>query len=116
MKYALSCNCSFAHSVIDYSLSILITCYGVVLASVIPDTIRAPPNKFRASGNCHNYKGNFSTLSFIINGDPRNQAVIIHMDGWNPHASSAKYSISAFNIAHATMHKELRANGNNIEA
>lgn len=36
------------------------------------------------------------------------------MNGYNPHVSSAKYSISTINIAHATMSKYLRADQKNI--
>ena len=34
-------------------------------------------------------------------GDPRNQPIIIHEDGWNPNSTSARHSIAAITITHA---------------
>ena len=39
----------------------------------------------------------------------------IHMDGWNPHVSSAKHTEVAINIAHGTMRKALRTDGKNVK-
>ena len=39
----------------------------------------------------------------------------IHMDGWNPHVSSAKHTEAAINIAHGTMRKALRTDGKNVK-
>ena len=45
-----------------------------------------------------------------MKGDPRNQAVIIHEDGWAPHNTSAQHSVAAITITHACMTKVERAN------
>ena len=45
-----------------------------------------------------------------MRGDPRNQAVIIHEDGWAPHNTSAQHSVAAITITHACMTKVERAN------
>ena len=34
-----------------------------------------------------------------MKSDPRNQAVLIHIDGWNPHSTLAKHSIANNNIS-----------------
>lgn len=46
-------------------------------------------------------------------GDPRNQAIIIHEDGWNPNSTSARHSIAAITITHACMTKADRSSGSN---
>ncbi len=48
-----------------------------------------------------------------MQGDPRNQAVIIHEDGWAPHSTSAKHSVAAITITHACMTKLERSKGTN---
>lgn len=45
-----------------------------------------------------------------MRGDPRNQAVIIHEDGWAPHNTSAQHSVAAITVTHACMTKVERAN------
>ena len=40
-----------------------------------------------------------------MNGDPRNQAIIFHIDGWNPHSTSSKHSIAAITVSSACMSK-----------
>ena len=46
-------------------------------------------------------------------GDPRNQAIIIHEDGWNPNSTSAHHSIAVITIAHACMKKANHSSGSN---
>ena len=46
-----------------------------------------------------------------MKGDPRYQASLIHIDGWNPHSTPAKHSIAAITISHGTMQKSIRADG-----
>ena len=41
-------------------------------------------------------------LSYI-KGDPRNQAVLIHFDGWNPQSTSSSHSLATITIANACM-------------
>ena len=45
-----------------------------------------------------------------MKGDPRNQSILIHIEGWNPQSTSAKHSIA---ISHDTMQKANRADGKN---
>ena len=52
------------------------------------------------------------TLQYTF-GDPRNQAIIIHEDGWSPHSTSARHSIAAITISHACMSKADRCDANN---
>lgn len=44
-----------------------------------------------------------------MKGDPQNQAIVIHYDGWNPNASSSDNSVAAITITHACMSKVNRA-------
>ena len=46
-------------------------------------------------------------------GDPRNQAVMIHEDGWVSHSTSSRHSIAAITITHACMSKLERSNSQN---
>ena len=46
----------------------------------------------------------------MARGDLRNQAIIIHEDGWNPNSTSAQHSIS---ITHACMKKANHSSGSN---
>ena len=46
-------------------------------------------------------------------GDPRNQAIIIHEDGWNPNSTSARHLIAAITITHACMTKANCSSGSN---
>ena len=43
-----------------------------------------------------------------MKGDPRNQAILNHIDGWNPHSTSAKHSIALITISHCTMWKAIK--------
>ena len=45
--------------------------------------------------------------------DPRNQAIIIHEDGWNPHSTSSAHSISAITVSFGCMSKANRSNASN---
>lgn len=46
-----------------------------------------------------------------MRGDPRNQGIVIHKDGWKPSDHLNKYSIAAITISHATMPKAFRTDG-----
>ena len=38
-----------------------------------------------------------------VKGDPRNQAVLVHYDGWNPEATSSSQSLPDFTVSNACM-------------
>ena len=48
-----------------------------------------------------------------VNGDPRNQAVVIHEDAWAPHATSVRHSVAAITITHGCMTKLERSSSAN---
>ena len=48
-----------------------------------------------------------------VRGDPRNQAVIIHEDGWCSFSTSSSNSIAAITITHACMSKTDRSDASN---
>ena len=40
-----------------------------------------------------------------MKGDPQNQAIIIHEDGWAPHSTSSSHSFAAITISNACSSK-----------
>ena len=50
-----------------------------------------------------------------MQGDPRNQAILIHEDGWAPHSTSSKHSIAAITITKACMSKLDRSRNKNAQ-
>ena len=57
-----------------------------------------------------------NTISLIprcANGDLRNQAIIIHEDGWAPHTTSSRHAVATITITHATMTKLEHSEGCN---
>jgi len=46
-------------------------------------------------------------------GDPRNEALVLHEDGWAPHSTSSKHSIAAISVTHACMSNLERSKGDN---
>lgn len=50
-----------------------------------------------------------------MRGDPRNQAIIIHEDGWAPHSTSAKHSTAAITITKGCMSKQDRSKNKNAQ-
>ena len=56
-----------------------------------------------------------STCTFspqYMKGDPRNQAIIIHEDGWASHSTSSAHSVAAITISNACSTKFDRSSGN----
>ena len=45
----------------------------------------------------------FNYTQSVAYGDPQNQVIIIHEDGWSPHSTSSVQSIVAITIAHGCM-------------
>ena len=50
-----------------------------------------------------------------MRGDPRNQAIIIHEDGWAPHTTSSAHSMAAITVSHACSSKLDRSSGSNCQ-
>ena len=76
----------------------------------------------RTSVDSHNVDVSCPHCSFPFNsplqysrGDPRNQAIISHEDGWSPHSTSARHSIAAITITHACMTKADCCDANNAQ-
>ena len=49
----------------------------------------------------------------VMKGDPRNQAIILHYDGWAPHSTSSAHSIAAITVTRACMNKLNRSEARN---
>ena len=62
---------------------------------------------------CAHCSSEFYYTTQMARGDPRNQAIIIHEDGWNPNSTLARHSIAAITITHACMKKANRSSGSN---
>ena len=62
---------------------------------------------------CPHCSEHFTCLLQYTHGDPRNQSVIIHEDGWSPHSTSARHSIAAITVTHGCMIKGARSDTNN---
>ena len=63
-------------------------------------------------------KNRHSSLSFVpmyILGDPRNQAILIHEDGWGAHSTSSEHSTAAITVIHGCMNKLNRCDGANAK-
>ena len=54
----------------------------------------------------------FSTQPKYMKGDPRNQALLIHYDGWCPHTTSSG-SVAAITLTHGCTNKVNRSHGEN---
>ena len=67
----------------------------------------------RHSMNCPHCSSTFAVQPRKVCGDPRNQAIIIHEDGWCPFSTSSGNSIAAITITHACMSKIDRADVQN---
>ena len=63
---------------------------------------------------CPHCSSEFYYTPQMARGDPHNQPIIIHEDGWDPNStSSARHSIAAITIMHACMKKANRSSGSN---
>ena len=51
----------------------------------------------------------FQFISDWMKGDPRNQAIIVHYDGWNPNNTSNRNSIASITITPACVLKHNRS-------
>ena len=58
---------------------------------------------------CPHYDNEQLITPNYVKGDPHNQAVLIHYDGWNPEATLSSHSLAAFTVSNACMQKSERA-------
>ena len=63
--------------------------------------------------HCSHCFSTFANQPRKVYGDPRNQAIIIHEDGWCPFSTSSGNSIAAITITHTCMSKLDRADAQN---
>ena len=91
-----------------------------LLPEKCPRCLKIIPTKYLQSngGNtnlqCMHCSGSFTYFQSFVHGDPRNQVVIIHEDGWSPHSTSSAHSIAAITITHGCMSKLNRSYGSNV--
>lgn len=62
---------------------------------------------------CQKCDKEFACYPRSVRGDPRNQAIIIHEDGWCSFSTSSRSSIAAITITHACMSKAERSDAQN---
>ena len=55
--------------------------------------------------SCPTYISDNTIVPRYMAGDPRNQAILIHEDGWASHATSSKHSMAPITITKACMSK-----------
>ena len=76
------------------------SCGTIVTAASIRHTINTIPIE-KISMVCSACCSIFEFTPRYMQGDPRNQAVIIHEDGWAPHSTSSAHSVAAITISTA---------------
>ena len=80
-------------------------CDGIIPTSVIEEAINTHNTSEQVSLTCSSCKTNNIFIPNYMQGDPRNQAIIIHEDGWASHSTSSKHSVAAITITKACMNK-----------
>ena len=79
-------------------------CNAVIPSSIIIEkTNSGEPEQITL--HCPVCKSDCTLVTEYMQGDPRNQAIIIHEDGWSSHSTSAKHSVAAITITNACMNK-----------
>ena len=66
----------------------------------------------RVNVSCPHCPCTFVSSLQYTHGDPRNQVILVHEDGWSPHSTSARHSIAAITVTHACMTKADRCDAN----
>ena len=64
---------------------------------------------------CDDCCNQITLLPCFMKGDPRNQAIIIHEDGWAPHSTSSLHSVAAITISRACLSKLSRSSGTSCQ-
>lgn len=89
------------------------SCSGIIPSSVMKDL--AQQDSERISLTCPKCKAKVTIIATFMRGDPRNQAIMIHEDGWASHSTSSKHSVAAITITKACMNKLNRSYNKNAQ-
>lgn len=85
----------------------------VMCNSIIPSSIIASKIDTRELEQitvcCQGCRTDCTLVPEYMKDDPRNQAIIIHEDGWASHSTSSKHSVAAITISNACMNKANRS-------
>jgi len=88
-------------------------CQHIIPADVIAKTMDTFHHQVQI--RCPHCKAKQFVVPCYMRGDPRNQAIIIHEDGWNPHSTSSRFSRAAITITNTSMSKLNRSHSNNAK-
>ena len=94
------------------------SCSQIICSEVIANHLAEPETESVLSFKqidvqCPHCKSMQLIVPQYMVGDPRNQAILIHEDGWNPHIHWGHHSIGAITITHGCMNKVERSDGSN---
>ena len=88
------------------------SCSKIVSAQVISRCLTKQSSEYEeAEVACPHCNEFFSFSPQYMFGDPRNQAILIHEDGWNPHIHWGHHSIATITVTHGCMSKAERSDG-----
>lgn len=89
------------------------SCQKLISAEEIEKEIARAPDSTTPTVSiiCESCCTKFIITPNYMRGDPRNQAIIIHEDGWASHSTSSAHSVAAITISHACSSKLHRSSG-----
>lgn len=90
-------------------------CKQIIRTSTITEAVSDPTSCLQITLTCPVCKSENILVPRYMQGDPRNQAILIHEDGWAPHSTSSKHSIAAITITKACMSKLDRSQNKNAQ-
>lgn len=90
-------------------------CNQIIRTSTITEAVSDPKSCLQITLTCAVCKSENILVPRYMQGDPRNQAILIHKDGWAPHSTSSKHSIAAITITKACMSKLDRSRNKNAQ-
>ena len=80
-------------------------CRYIIPTSAIKDALKSSCSNSQLSLICPACRSLCIFEPRYMRGDPRNQAILIHEDGWAPHSTSSRHSIAAITITKGCMSK-----------
>lgn len=84
-------------------------CNAIIPSAVVEEASTSTPTVLK----CKRCNKEFVCYQRTVRGDPRNQAIVIHEDGWCSFSTSSKSSIAAITITHGCMSKADRSESDN---
>ena len=85
-------------------------CLAILSTSEVESALPAYSPHVICSISCLSCKQLNKFIPQYVCGDPRNQAIMIHEDGWASNSTSSKHSMAAITVTYACMTKVNRCN------